>query len=152
MKKVILSAVIGCLMLTGCTGPFQLTKAVHKWQTSFTDKWVDEVAFLGCVFLPVYGLATLADAIILNSVEFWTGDNPMNATVENGDASALMTKTDDGLIRIDSEGQTCFLERTNDGVVATDADGQLLFTSSTEGTLVKITNADGEVVKVFPKS
>lgn len=152
MKKVILSAVIGAMMLTGCTGPFELTKAVHKWQTGFEDKWMDEVAFLGCIILPVYGLASLGDAIILNSVEFWTGENPMMAEVQNKDASAVMTKTDDGRIRIEADGQTCFLERTQDGVIAEDADGQVLYKSTTTGQLVKVTDADGNVVKVFQKS
>ena len=80
MKKfipVVLAASV--LIMTGCTGPFALTKKVHAWQTSFEDKWVDEVAFLGCIILPVYGLSTLADGLILNSVEFWTGENPMDS-------------------------------------------------------------------------
>ncbi len=80
MKKFIPVVLAACvLVMTGCTGPFALTKKVHAWQTGFDEKWVDEVAFLGCVILPVYGLATLGDALIFNSVEFWTGDNPMDS-------------------------------------------------------------------------
>lgn len=78
MKKLIPVLVIASILLTGCTGPFALTKKLHTWQTGFENKWVDEVAFLGCVILPIYGLATLGDALIFNSVEFWTGDNPMD--------------------------------------------------------------------------
>lgn len=78
MKKFIPWVLIASILLAGCTGPFALTKKLHKWQTGFDDKWVDEVAFLGCIILPVYGLATLGDALIFNSVEFWTGDNPMD--------------------------------------------------------------------------
>jgi len=81
MKKFIPALLIASILLTGCTGPFVLTKKVHKWQTGFDDKWVDEVAFLGCniPFFPVYGFAMLGDALIFNSVEFWTGDNPMDS-------------------------------------------------------------------------
>jgi hypothetical protein len=90
MKKFIPLALIASILLTGCTGPFVLTKNLHKWQTSFEDKWVDEVAFLGCVILPVYGLATLADGLIFNSVEFWTGENPMDsASAPVGDELCL---------------------------------------------------------------
>jgi hypothetical protein len=78
MKKALLCAATLSILLTGCTGPFTLTKNVHKWQTSFDDQWVDEAAFLGCVILPVYSLSTLADGLIFNSVEFWTGENPMD--------------------------------------------------------------------------
>jgi hypothetical protein len=78
MKKFIPALLIASILLTGCTGPFALTKKLHTGQTGFENKWVDEVAFLGCIILPIYGLATVGDAIIFNSVEFWTGDNPMD--------------------------------------------------------------------------
>jgi hypothetical protein len=80
MKKFLIAAITLSILLTGCTGPFQLTKNLHKWQTGQDDKWVDEVMFLGCVILPVYGLATLGDALIFNSIEFWGGENPIQAT------------------------------------------------------------------------
>ena len=79
MKKFLIAAITLSILLTGCTGPFVLTGKLHDWQTSFDEKWVDEVAFLGCVILPAYGLCMLGDAIIFNSVEFWTGDNPMDS-------------------------------------------------------------------------
>lgn len=79
MKKLLIASMALILLLTGCTGPFALTKKVHAWQTSFDDQWVDEAAFLGCVILPVYSLSALGDALIFNSVEFWTGDNPMDS-------------------------------------------------------------------------
>ena len=90
MKKWIPVLLAACILLTGCTGPFALTKKLHSWQTGFDDKWVDEVAFLGCIILPVYSLATLADGLILNSVEFWTGENPMDtAAAPQGDELCL---------------------------------------------------------------
>ena len=79
MKKFIPALLIASVLLTGCTGPFQLTKNLHKWQTSPEEKWMDEVVFLGCIILPVYGLATLGDALIFNSIEFWGGENPIKA-------------------------------------------------------------------------
>ena len=92
MKKTLICAAALSILLTGCTGPFVLTKKVHKWQTGFEDKWVDEVAFLGCVILPVYGLSTLADGLIFNSVEFWTGENPMS-TVEAPAGNEMCLRT-----------------------------------------------------------
>ena len=78
MKKVLCGVFAGIMILSvGCTGPFALTKKVHEWQTSPDEKWVDEAMFLGCVILPVYGIASFADAVVLNSVEFWTGENPI---------------------------------------------------------------------------
>lgn len=36
--------------------------------------------FLVLTWVPVYGVATLADALVFNSVEFWTGKNPIEST------------------------------------------------------------------------
>lgn len=90
MKKFIPVVLAACFLLTGCTGPFVLTQKVHEVQTGFDNKWVNEVAFLVCVILPVYGIATFADAVIFNSVEFWTGENPLStASVPQSDAMCL---------------------------------------------------------------
>lgn len=80
MKKFIPALLIASVLLTGCTGPFQLTKNLHKWQTSPENKWGDEAIFLGCVILPIYFFATLGDGLIFNSIEFWGGENPIKAT------------------------------------------------------------------------
>ena len=80
MKKFIPALLIASILLAGCTGPFAMTKALHKWQTTVSDdQWAQEGVFLGCVILPVYWFTTVADALVLNSIEFWGGDNPMNS-------------------------------------------------------------------------
>lgn len=71
---------LAAAMLSGCYGPFLLTKKLHHWNGQVSEnRWVVEGVFLVCAWLPVYGIATLADAIIFNSVEFWTGDNPIDS-------------------------------------------------------------------------
>ena len=101
MKKLLVCLVLGSVILsTGCTGTFGLTRKIHNWQTSFENRWVDEAAFLGCVILPVYGLSTLGDALIFNSIEFWTGNNPMHEALKQGDGPSVVTRLkEDGAIR-----------------------------------------------------
>lgn len=154
MKKFVLTAVAAGILTAGCTGPFALTKKLHTWQTSFDEKWVDEVAFLGCIILPVYGLATLGDAIIFNSVEFWTGENPMDTvSIDQDGTSAKVAYLEDGSVKIETEnGRTLLLTKTESGVVAKDEDGKTLYSSTTTGATVKVTDANGNVVKVFDKS
>jgi hypothetical protein len=42
------------------------------------------------VILPVYGLCTLGDALIFNSIEFWGGENPIQkASAPHGDEMCL---------------------------------------------------------------
>lgn len=154
MKKFILTAVAAGIISAGCTGPFALTQKLHTWQTSFDEKWVDEVAFLGCVILPAYGLATFGDAVIFNSVEFWTGDNPMDTvSIDQDGQTAKIAYLEDGKVKIETEaGRVLFLEKSNNGVVATDAKGNLLYTSTTSGNNVEVTDASGALVKSYERS
>jgi len=77
MKKFIPALLIATILFTGCTGPFNLTKSVHKWQTTVSEeRWYQELAFLGCAFF-IYPFTALGDAILLNSIEFWGGENPI---------------------------------------------------------------------------
>lgn len=156
MKKAIGCILVGAVILgvVGCTGPFTLTKKLHTWQTGFEDKWVDEAAFLGCVWLPVYGLATLGDAIIFNSVEFWTGENPLDtASISKDGENVKMTYQADGSILIESASGACVLEKTDAGVSALDVEGNVLYTAKTgEDNKVRVYNADGNAVRTFTKS
>ena len=150
MKKLIAVLIIGCIFLgAGCTGPFKLTTTVHKWQTSFENKWVDEVAFLGCIILPVYGLATLGDAIIFNSVEFWTGNNPMDTVKLERDGKAVdMALQEDGSIRVSDGRQTFTLERTDMGVTAKDAGGNVMYRSVKDANdVISVYDASGKLIK-----
>ena len=150
MKKVLMALLLVCIVLgTGCTGPFKLTKGVHEWQTGFENKWVDEAAFLGCIILPVYGLATLYDAIIFNTIEFWTGDNPMNTVkLEKDGKSVEMSMNEDGSVRVSDGQQTLILERTDMGVTAKDASGNVMYRSvKDENNLISVYDASGKLIK-----
>ena len=97
--------------------------------------------------MPVYGLASLVDAFILNSVEFWTDENPMDTVLNDAESSVAISRMENGTIRIETGGSVCLIERTDSGVCA-----KLLYTSTTYGPLVKITDTNGHVVNVFLKS
>ncbi|MFQ5698331.1 MAG: DUF3332 family protein [Myxococcota bacterium] len=65
---------------TACFGEFRLTKKVYEFNRTISpDKWVRWFAFLIMNFVPVYGLAAGIDAVVANSIEFWTGQNPITA-------------------------------------------------------------------------
>ena len=77
MKKFIRNAAMTLAtvaMLSSCMGSFTLTKKVYNWNENAGDKWVNEVVFLALNILPVYSVTMFADAVVLNSVEFWTGE------------------------------------------------------------------------------
>lgn len=141
MKKLI-AAVLAVVMLAGCTGSFALTRKVYSFHRNMEGKWMDELVFLGCVILPVYSLATLGDGIIFNSIEFWTGDNPIKEakgkTLTNGDLQVMLSYSEqDDSVRVVSlkslkPNADFRLTRNENGVVAQDKTGKTLFTSVTE--------------------
>jgi hypothetical protein len=106
MRKGWLSKLaVGMTLLTfvfttsGCFGGFNLTRKVHRFNRDVSpDKWVQELVFLGLVIVPVYSFATLIDALIVNSIQFWTGRNPVTVgkepavkVVDRGDTTLVQT-------------------------------------------------------------
>ncbi|AKU91496.1 hypothetical protein AKJ08_1883 [Vulgatibacter incomptus] len=99
-------------------------------------KWVQELVFLGLSFIPVYGLFLLGDAFIFNTIEFWTGHNPIAGNVPeigeerivelpDGSPLKLVRESEDG-IRVEHEGVVRHFVRTADGFEAWDDEGNLL--------------------------
>ena len=72
----------GSLAATGCFASFAATRALWKFNDDFGNKWVKWLVFLGLSILPVYSLFVLADVLVLNSLEFWTGSNPLARTAD----------------------------------------------------------------------
>ena len=102
-RRFVAMALAG-LMLSGCFGPFSLTRKLWRWNNTVSDnKWVREAIFLLCTYVPVYGVVGLGDALIFNSIEFWTGNNPITDTastagprtkrVASGDVETVLTDT-----------------------------------------------------------
>ena len=76
MKKTFkLSALLlaATIMFSSCIGSFQLTNKVFKLNNTIGSKWVNELVFAACCILPVYEITLFVDAIVLNSIEFWSG-------------------------------------------------------------------------------
>ena len=157
MKKLICLFLGVTLLLTGCTGSFHLTRNVWQFHRGMEGEWTDELVFLGCVILPVYGLASLGDAIIFNSIEFWTGENPITVKadtekriVKSSDKTATITHQEDGTIRVQSEDKEFVFERASEGVIAKDVNGEILYTSSkNENDEISIFDSNGKLVRKF---
>ena len=61
------------MMFSSCIGSFRLTNKVKAWNEKFGDKWANELLFVAMNIVPVYSCAMFVDAVVLNSIEFWTG-------------------------------------------------------------------------------
>lgn len=80
LGKSLLIVMIGTsiLLQSGCFGSFSLTKSVYDWNSSVDDKFTRSLLFWLLCIVPVYEIAAVVDAVILNVVEFWTGSNPIS--------------------------------------------------------------------------
>jgi len=113
MRRIIASAVLAGFMTisTACYGPFNLTRNVYHWNSGVkgsgevSDKWMKEFVFFGMIVVPVYMFSALLDAFIFNSIQFWSGDNPVRVTqdengrireVQLGKLTASVTWAEDG--------------------------------------------------------
>ena len=77
-SALLLSATI---LLSSCIGSFGLTSKVKNWNDSLGDKFVNELVFFCMLCVPIYEVSMLVDVVVLNSIEFWTGDNPVASNV-----------------------------------------------------------------------
>lgn len=108
LMKPLAAVIIGSsVLMGGCMGKFALTDKLYTWNKQVDgNKWVQEAVFVALLIIPVYSLSLLADGIIFNSVEWWTGSNPILAgetrKVQGTDGSeALMTMRADGVIDVE---------------------------------------------------
>ena len=150
--------VAAAVLASGCYGPFNLTRRLYQWNGQVGDKWEKELVFLLLVALPVYQLTTFGDAVVFNSMEFWTGNNPVDPPTKQksaipqtkrlarGDHEGRLTHTSTpagARLLIDQfrrgQGVGGFRVEQRNGLTAGyDADGRLLFTAAprTEGGIV----------------
>lgn len=98
-----------CTSLSSCMGKFALTRSLYSWNEQISNKFVNELVFFAFWILPVYEVCGIADLLVLNSIEFWSGDNPMTASTKAID-------TDHGryLVKCDGKGYDIMLESTGE--------------------------------------
>lgn len=77
LKMTAAAMICGAFLFSSCVGSFGLHNRLATWNQGISNKAVNELVFLVCNIIPVYGVCYLADAVVINSIEFWTGSNPM---------------------------------------------------------------------------
>ena len=101
MKKMRLRAAVvllaGSFLCSSCIGSFSLFNKYEKWQCNMTsNKYVNGI--VGLILQPIVGgVCLFVDAVVLNTIEFWTGSNPMALnkvqTVKGQDGRYYAVKT-----------------------------------------------------------
>ena len=78
--KVAVCLLAGSFLFSSCfVGKYGLWNKYISWQNNMTNnKYVN--AIVGLILVPIVGsICTLVDVLVLNSIEFWSGTNPMAA-------------------------------------------------------------------------
>lgn len=115
-NKLIPVAVVlsGSLLCSSCVGSFGLFNHLVSWNQTIGNKFVNELVFVAFNIVPVYGVAYLADALVINSIEFWSGSNPManigDVKKVKGENGNYMVKTLENGYSITKEGETASME------------------------------------------
>ena len=73
-----------CYTQSGCFGPFRLTNQVYEWNANLGDKFTNNVVFWAFLIIPVYEVSLFIDGVVLNTIEFWSGSNPVSPVHHTG--------------------------------------------------------------------
>lgn len=107
MKKsksfIICTMLSGSILFSSCIGSFGLWNGLREWNQGVSDKFVNELIFLAFHIVPVYEIAYLADILVLNSIEFWSGSNP---TASIGEVKTVKGENGEYLVKTNENGYT----------------------------------------------
>lgn len=149
----LVAAIIGSTALSSCIGSFGLTNRLLSWNRSVGNKFLNELVFIAFWVLPVYEVSGLADIIVLNSIEFWSGSNPMakgTTKIQGRDGQYLVkcdgkgytiTGPDKSVVRLDFDVETQEWSTVVD-------DERVVFLAFVDDTHVRVPGFNGEWVTV----
>ena len=111
--KSFLLIMIASVVMSSCIGSFGLFNKVLDWNKDATgNKFLNELIFI--VISPAYVLCGTADLLVLNTIEFWSGSNPLAENV--GKTESIMG----------SDGKLYAVTTLKDGYEIKDADGNVM--------------------------
>lgn len=98
-----MALVIACsITFSSCIGSFGLTNQVLSWNKNIGKKFVNELVFVAFWIVPVYEITGLADILVINSIEFWSGRNPATGSsekvIDGKDARYLVQQSPEGYL------------------------------------------------------
>ena len=125
INRIVAAIVVGSFLTvtTACFGPFNLTRNVYHWNSGIkgsgevNDKWMKEFVFFGMIIIPVYMFATLLDAFVFNSIQFWTGDNPVKGTDAGGDGATRVVRLGGVTVKVAESDQGATVTYERNGIV-----------------------------------
>lgn len=149
MKKRFLTVALVCALAAGmvlpsCIGSFSLTNKLLNWNSGISNKFLNELVFVCFLVVPVYEVTALADILVINSIEFWSGTSP----VAKGKS---MIEGNDGKYLVDCDGKGYTITSLTSGKTMRlnfDVKEQTWSMETPEGDVTLFTWVDDTHVKV----
>lgn len=150
LSVAVVCTLIGALTLPSCIGSFGLTNKLLTWNNHVGSKFVNELVFFAFWIIPVYEISGLADLLVLNTIEFWSGDNPVaegSRVIEGNDGKYLVLTDENGYtITSQNDGSTVRLDFNKEdkswSIANADGSKQTIF-SFVDDTHVALPTPDG---------
>ena len=138
MKKGIVTLLCASMIvLSGCYGSNACFEKLHKWNGTLGNKWLNSIVPFIMFIFGIYGICWgLIDGLVLNTVEFWTGSNPLASgdsyyekDAQGNEIAAV--KNADGTMSVElttaaGEKAKMTLQRDENVVRALDEEGNLV--------------------------
>ena len=149
-------ALAGSMVSTSCIGSFALFNKVKAWNQQVGNKFVNELVFLAFWIVPVYEVSGLADILVINSIEFWSGNNPIacgRSVIEGQDGRYLVDCDKNGYtITSENDGSVVRLDFNADeqswSVRTPDMEEGVVFMTMIDENNVEMIGADGAMHRV----
>jgi len=154
MKRNHSSLVLVCtlccsILFSSCIGSFALFNKVKDWNQGIGNKFVNELVFVALNIVPVYGVVYLADILVINSIEFWSGDNPVASV---GEVKKVKGENGDYLVETLENGYSITNEENEESMELLynkDANTWSVVSDGVSSDLIKI-NEDGTAQLYLP--
>lgn len=142
------------LMFQSCIGNFSLTNKVLAWNHQVSNKFVNELVFFAFWILPVYEVTAVADLLVINSIEFWSGNSPLeahNKVIDTDQGKYLLASDSKGYKITAPNGDIMQFEYNSESDVwsfAKNDNEKIEFLKFEDDSHVKILGSDGKFVDV----
>lgn len=134
--KLAVAVMATSLLATSCVGSFGLFNKLATWNKGATrSKFLNEIIFI--LISPAYAVCGVADLLVVNTIEFWSGNNPL----------ASRTGTTEQVLG--SDGRYYALTYLKDGYRITSPDGEVteLIHNDADNSWSRV--KDGETTELF---
>ena len=144
------------ILFSSCIGSFGLFNKLLAWNKTIDNKFVNALIFFALWVVPVYEVAMLADILVLNSIEFWSGDNPVEAGIVKkvqGENGIYTVETLENGYRIENEEgnemNLVYDKATNTwNVLANGEESKLLKIVDDQNAIVYLPNGEERAVEL----